>query len=130
MTVIAPRVLFASLIAAALITVAGDALARPEMAGQSAASRFAAMDADKDGSVSREEFFAAQPQMKDAAFDAIDADKSGSISLEEWEGFAMGHGSSQSGGMPPKGDGAPGMTMPPQGESKAAPELIMPPVKQ
>ncbi len=129
MTSAAPRVFFAALIAAALMTVSGEALARPEMAGQSAASRFAAMDADKDDKVTREEFFAAQPQMKDAAFDAIDADKNGSITLDEWEGFAMGHGSSQ-GGMPPKDGGAPGMTMPPQGEPKSAPELIMPPVKQ
>lgn len=122
------RALIVSLIAASLLSVSGQALARPEMAGQNAASRFAAMDGDKDGKVSREEFFAAQSQMKDAAFDAIDADKDGAISLKEWEGFASGHG--HGGDMPPKGEGAPAPGMPSQDEGKAAPELIMPPAKQ
>ena len=132
------RLFIASSVALGLAAVSGEALARPEMAGQNAASRFTVMDADKDGKVSREEFFAAQPQMKDAAFDAIDANKDGAISLEEWEGFASGHG--HGGEMPPAGDGASGMSMPPKGQgggtpprdndAKAAPELIMPPAKQ
>ena len=81
--------------------------ARPEMAGETSASRFAAMDTDKDGKLSREEFFKAQPNMKDAAFEAIDADKDGFISSGEWEGFAMGHGKDGTAGDPHKQDGAP-----------------------
>lgn len=128
MTRTASRALLASFLSVALLAVSGQAFARPEMAGQNAASRFETMDTNKDGALSREEFFAAQPQMKDAAFDAIDADKDGSITLEEWEGFAKGHG--QGGDASGTGGGMPGMSMPPKGESKIAPELIMPPAKQ
>ena len=99
------------------------------MASQSGADRFAAMDANKDGVLSREEFFAAQPHMKEAAFEAIDTDKNGVISLEEWLGFAAGHGKdmpashpgSKMGGEEGKAGGADGKA---PGE---APKLIMPP---
>lgn len=85
------------------------ALARPEMTGQTTEDRFAAMDTDKDGKVSREEFFAAQPQMKEGAFVAIDTDKDGLITLEEWKTFISGHamGNEQRPGMgTPKHEGA------------------------
>ena len=110
--------------------------ARPEMAGQNAEARFSAMDANKDGKLSREEFFAAQPQMKEGAFAAIDRDIDGFISLEEWLEFSTGHGKSGAmGGMSPMGSGhapegssgaapAPGGT---PGGSGQPPALIMPP---
>lgn len=122
---LAPRKFFVSLAVAVLVSLSCPALARPEMAGQDAASRFSAMDTDKDGKVSREEFFAAQPQMKEAAFTAIDADKDGYITLEEWEGFAKGHG--HGGDMPPRDDGAEAGSA---GGGKTAPALIMPPDRQ
>ena len=106
-----------------------EARAMPEMAGQNAADRFTAMDADKDGKVSREEFFAAQPHMKDSAFDALDADKDGFISADEWNAFAAGHGKDGGHGMGKgMGDGhMPGTAMPPQDAApKEAPSLIMP----
>ena len=113
--------------------------ARPEMAGQNAEARFAAMDANKDGKLSREEFFAAQPQMKEGAFAAIDSDNDGFITLKEWTDFSSGHGKGGSmggmGGMPPAEPGhapegssgaapAPGAT---PGGSGQPPALIMPP---
>lgn len=121
---------------AALLLSPGAAEARPEMAGQNAASRFAAMDADKDGKLSREEFFAAQPNMKEAAFVAIDTDKDGFISAAEWEGFATDHGKSEAQmpqGHPPQGmgkdaSGAEGASSGKDGG--AAPSLLMPPAKR
>ena len=110
--------------------------ARPEMAGQNAEARFTAMDANKDGKLSREEFFAAQPQMKEGAFAAIDKDNDGFISLEEWLNFAAGHGKEggmsslppSSAGHAPKGSSgaapAPGAA---PGGSGQPPALIMPP---
>lgn len=108
--------------------LSSEAMARPEMAGQTPGDRFTAMDADKNGAISREEFFAAQPQMKDAAFDALDADKDGAISAEEWATFTVGHGKD---GGPGMGEGhAPGMGMPHKDDAaKEAPSLIMPPKK-
>lgn len=105
----------------------GQAHARPEQAAHAAAARFEAMDANKDGTVSREEFFAAQPQMKDAAFDAIDADKDGRITLQEWEGFSVGHGKGDAHaageGMPPHDAGGPNAA----GGASAPPTLLAPP---
>lgn len=94
--------------------------AKPEMAGQNASARFSAMDGNKDGKVSREEFFAAHPQMREGAFVAIDANADGTLTLEEWEAFAAGHG---------KGEGmkAPAAGSPAPGSSSPAPGLIMPP---
>ncbi len=77
-----------------------SALARPEMTGQTSEERFTAMDADKDGKVSREEFFAAQPQMKEGAFTAIDANTDGFITLEEWKAFISGHAMGNDGARP------------------------------
>jgi hypothetical protein len=99
------------------------------------------MDADKDGKVSSEEFFAAHPQMKSAAFEALDTDKDGYINMREWEDFAVGHKADvKNSGTMPQGAGGPmgGMMggMPPgaasangtDGQSKRPmPDLIMPP---
>ncbi|MDL2317106.1 hypothetical protein LJC59_08555 [Desulfovibrio sp. OttesenSCG-928-A18] len=107
-----------ALVAAGIFCLAGQASARPEMAGKSADTRFEAMDSDKSGHVSRDEFFTAHPQMKDAAFDSIDKDRDGQISPEEWRAFSMDHG---------KGD-----PHEPGGESAGpgkAPALIMPPAQ-
>lgn len=100
--------------------VAPESFARPEYADEKGGpqvvqDRFQAMDTDKDGKVSREEFFARYSQMKDAAFDSIDSDKDGSISPEEWVKFAAGHQGSDSkagqGGMPAGMGGMGGMGM-------------------
>lgn len=102
--------------------------ARPEKAGQSLQDRFAAMDADKDGKVSREEFFKVHQNMKDAAFLAIDKDADGQISQDEWANFAVGHGK-EPGGHPPVEEqaapagGSAGGSAP---AAKQAPELLMP----
>lgn len=107
-----------------LLSLPSLGAARPEMASKFAQDRFAAMDADKDGAVSRDEFFKAQPEMKEAAFEAIDLDKDGSLSSLEWEAFAAGHG--RDGGdtnMPPHGPGISRNATAPE----TAPELIMPP---
>lgn len=122
-------------LALAVVVLSGSqAHARPEMAGQSTVEdRYVKMDADKDGKVTREEFFAAYPQMKEGAFKAIDENADGAISLEEWKAFAAGHKSSehqgaQSGGM---GGGAPKGEKPANGtgatQKEPMPSLIMPP---
>lgn len=127
------------LLLAALLFAAPAALARPEMAGQAAASRFSAMDADKDGKVSRGEFFAAQPNMKDAAFASIDTDRDGFISAAEWDAFIKGHGkgdehatSSHAPGHTEDAAGAsPGSGEKPSGKKDGkAPDLIAPPAKR
>ncbi len=59
--------------------------------------RFAAMDADSNGSISREEFFKARPMLTQQAFDAIDADHNGAICSQEWLNFSSGHGSTMKG---------------------------------
>lgn len=105
---------------------AGRGEARPEMGAGFASERFAAMDADHDGLVSREEFFAAQPNMKDSAFDAIDQNRDGNISLEEWTQFGLGHGrGGDHGATPPQGGNATmphdRSGMPPQGGKATAP---------
>ncbi len=65
-------------------------------------NRFAQLDADGNGAVTREEFSSILPGMTNAAFDMIDKDSSGAISLEEWTGFSAGHGGKiPSGSMPP-----------------------------
>lgn len=125
-----------------------SAEAKPEMAGQNAETRFSAMDGNKDGKVSREEFFAAQPNMKEGAFAAIDTDNDGILTLKEWQAFFSDHGKGgamggMGGGMPPsmpegaagKSDAAspasgsgqtPGQAPAANGTAKA-PGLIMPP---
>lgn len=104
----------------ALVGFASAAEARPEKMGASAADRFALMDKNSDGKVTREEFIAAMPQMREEAFNAIDANADNAITLPEWEGFSMGHAQGQTGGMPPQNangtmpQGMGGM-MPPKG---------------
>ena len=118
----------------ALSLAAANAEARPEMAGENAlAERFAAMDADKDGKVSREEFTKALPNMRDTAFDAMDEDKDGFLTLEEWQ-KAMAEHMRMS--MPPSGIGGQGggnATLPAGmggapagGATTTGPDLIMP----
>lgn len=59
--------------------------------------RFAAMDVDSDGRVSRDEFFKARPSLTEQAFSVLDADKDGFLSAEEWKTFSSGHGGSMGG---------------------------------
>ncbi len=100
---------------AGLCLAATPAEARPEMAGQTAQSRFDAMDADKDGSLTREEFFKALPSMREEAFGAIDTDAGGSISVAEWDAFFSNHGK------PAEGEQGMGMGQPqPKEGGKAA----------
>ena len=65
--------------------------------------------------VSKEEFKKFFPQMQDGAFAAIDKNKDGSISHEEWQGFSKSHAMGRAGHpdaqMPPAGEAAP-KTMP------------------
>jgi len=86
------RIASMPILLAVLFFAATDAQARSEMTGQAAAERFAAMDTNKDGKVSPEEFFAAHPYMKEVAFAAIDTDQDGFISLDEWLAFFNSHG--------------------------------------
>ena len=103
-----------------VVGFASAAEARPEMMGKSAADRFALMDTNSDGKVTREEFSAAMPQIREEAFNAIDSNADNAITLDEWEGFSMGHAQGKTGSMPPQGangtmpQGMGGM-MPPQG---------------
>lgn len=115
-----PLALFAGLM---LVFSLSSASAMPEMAGQKTVEdRYAKMDADKDGKVTPEEFFATYPQMKEGAFKAIDENGDGFISPEEWKNFAAGHKSSDPhagmGGAPAGGGGE---------KKEAVPSLIMPP---
>ena len=119
---------------------APDALARPEMTGQAVAERFAAIDTNKDGKISPEEFFAAFPNMKEAAFAAIDTDGDGFISLDEWLAFfkshsredskAHSHGPQSTGGAdccPPEEQAKSGTGSVTEGNKNKIPALIMPP---
>ncbi len=110
-----------------VVLFGASAFAMPGM-GKSAAERFAAMDKDSNGEVTREEFAEAMPQMREEAFIAIDKDNSGTLSLEEWTEFSAGHARDQqmSGGM--QGEGMPGMGMQGQNPENAAdkPNLVMP----
>lgn len=104
-----------SLLCAAMLCAA-PALAMPGMGeGKAPVDKFPMMDANKDGSVSKEEFKKFFPQMQDGAFAAIDKNKDGAISHEEWQGFSKSHAMGRAGHpdaqMAPAGEAAP-KTMP------------------
>jgi hypothetical protein len=113
-----------------LAVFVSSAHARPEMAGQQATEeRYAKMDADNNGKVTSEEFFATYSQMKEGAFKSIDADGDGSITLDEWKAFSVGHkpadphaGMGAMGGAGGAGDAPANGT-----KNEAMPSLIMPP---
>ena len=81
------------------------------MGGMDAArASFNKADTNKDENLTKEEFMAAFSGMKDEAFAAIDTDKDGKISRQEWQNFAINHSMGRSGqgsGMPPKAAPAP-----------------------
>lgn len=113
------RTITCALAVALAFGFAGAAGAMPEMAAQNADARFEGMDKDKDGKLSKEEFFGAMPQMKEGAFTSIDKDGDGYITLEEWRGFSVGHGKD---GKPAQGagmGGMGGMQMPPRDGASA-----------
>ncbi|MBO5491225.1 MAG: EF-hand domain-containing protein [Desulfovibrio sp.] len=93
----------------------------PAVAAVAPADKFAATDADKNGSLSPEEFKAAFPGMRDEAFAVIDKNGDKAIDRAEWDAFvknhsagSMGHGNM--GGKPaPKCDAVPLVT-PPDGK--------------
>ena len=108
--------LFTGGLLCAAMLCAAPALAMPGMGeGKAPVDKFPMMDADKDGSVSKEEFKKFFPQMQDGAFAAIDKNKDGAISHEEWQGFSKSHAMGRAGHpdaqMPPAGEAAP-KTMP------------------
>ena len=89
------------LLVLALLSVAGISFAMPG-AGKSgmdaARASFNKADTNKDSG------------MKDEAFAAIDTDRDGKISRQEWQAFAINHSMGRSGqgsGMPPKAAPAP-----------------------
>ena len=95
----------------AAMLCAAPALAMPGMGeGKAPVDKFPMMDADKNGSVSKEEFKKFFPQMQDGAFAAIDKNKDGAISHEEWQGFSKSHAMGRAGHpdaqMPPAGHAA------------------------
>lgn len=112
--------------------LATDVQAMPGQGGESQAMDAAIQafkKADKDGSdsLSKEEFMAAYPNMKEAAFTAIDTDKNGAISRQEWQTFVIGHSMGRSG----QGSGMPGAQ---PGTQPAAPQpgklpLVTPPAQ-
>lgn len=65
-----------------------DADAMPK---DGSSASFKAMDKDNDGQITKEEFFEAFPNMKDAAFLAIDANNDEIIDQEEWDLFFVSH---------------------------------------
>lgn len=92
--------------------------------------KFSAMDTNKDGFVTWEEFEVGYPQMRKPAFEAIDADKDNKLSHEEWDGFRNRHGQGGKGmGGEGMGEGMPkgmGGGMPPAGMGGAMPKGKMP----
>ena len=85
------------LTAAALAAIAAPALAQPPGGGRGGLPDFAAMDANKDGKVTKEELTAALPeqakQFADRIFESRDTNKDGAISKEENDAApAMGRG--------------------------------------
>ena len=72
-------------VVAVTVTLMGSALCHAQAADPKK-KQFEKLDADKNGSISLEEFKAKSktPDTADAKFAKIDADKNGSVSLEEW----------------------------------------------
>ena len=110
----------------------GAALANPSMAGggmgRGAEASFERMDTNKDGNATREEFFAAFPQMKEGAFTSIDKNGDGVISKDEWLAFAKGHASDEAAAHPAGEGGLPAGHPPMMGNTNgtAHPPMMMP----
>jgi len=68
------------------VTLMGSALCHAQEAPDKKQKQFDKLDADKNGSISLEEFKAASktPDTADKKFARLDADKNGSVSLEEF----------------------------------------------
>ena len=97
------------------------------MGGKGAEASFTRMDADNNGKATREEFFAAFPQMKEGAFTTIDKDADGVISKEEWLLFSKGHAADESAAHPEGMGQTPAGGMNGTAPAGKAPDLIMPP---
>ena len=68
------------------LTMMGSSLCQAQGAPDKKQKQFEKVDADKNGSISLEEYKAASktPDQADAKFARLDADKNGSVSLEEF----------------------------------------------
>ena len=114
---------------AALVLMASPAQAMPGMGGGGgSADKYSQMDTNKDGKVSREEFKALFPNMREEAFVAIDKDGDGFISIDEWNAFMKDHSSGMrpNRGMGGGPMGAPGDPMMPNPGNPELP-LVTPP---
>ena len=95
------------LLVLALLSVAGISFAMP---GAGSSGMDAARASFNKADTNKEEFMAAFSGMKDEAFAAIDTDRDGKISRQEWQAFAINHSmgrSAQGSGMPPNAAPAP-----------------------
>lgn len=67
-------------------------LCAPAWAGTDYNRCFGTIDSDYDGEMTTAEFKTAFPQGADAMFQQADADKNGTVSHEEWEDFKSSKG--------------------------------------